>query len=192
MASTTAVASGFTTTALAAASPANWARAMPRSQVVSACPLCSAIVESFGTLRTINSNHYHCHFCQNDYDATLDDYAQVLGGLVLQGGSDVWPGSYGETPLEERWAGDRVRDQYELALLRAFTRAGKPVLGVCRGLQLLNVAYGGTLYQDIARQRPEALLHRDAARYDRHLHEVEFLPGSRLAAQGPRTGFYTG
>ncbi len=118
-------------------------------------------------------------------DATLDDYAQVLGGLVLQGGSDVWPGSYGETPLEERWAGDRVRDQYELALLRAFTRAGKPVLGVCRGLQLLNVAYGGTLYQDIARQRPEALLHRDAARYDRHLHEVELLPGSRLAALYP-------
>ena len=41
------------------------------------CPMCSAIVESFGTLRTINSNHYHCHFCQNDYDATLDDYIVV-------------------------------------------------------------------------------------------------------------------
>jgi putative glutamine amidotransferase len=118
-------------------------------------------------------------------DATLDDYAQWLGGLVLEGGSDVWPGSYGETPLQEKWSGDRVRDEYELALLRAFTRAGKPVLGVCRGLQLLNVAYGGTLYQDIATQRPGALVHRDAGLYDRNLHDVEFLPGSRLAALYP-------
>lgn len=118
-------------------------------------------------------------------DATLDDYARWLGGLVLEGGSDVWPGSYGETPLQERWSGDRVRDEYELSLLRAFTRAGKPVLGVCRGLQLLNVAHGGTLYQDIATQRPGALVHRDAALYDRNLHEVEFLPGSRLAALYP-------
>lgn len=118
-------------------------------------------------------------------DATLDDYAGWLGGLVLEGGSDVWPGSYGETPLQERWAGDRVRDEYELALLQAFAGAGKPVLGVCRGLQLLNVAYGGTLYQDIATQRPDALPHRDAALYDRHLHDIELLPGSRLAALFP-------
>ena len=118
-------------------------------------------------------------------DATLDDYARWLGGLVLQGGSDVWPGSYGEAPLDPRWTGDRVRDEYELELLRAFTRAGKPVLGVCRGLQLLNVAYGGTLYQDIGTQRPDALVHRDAGLYDRNLHDVELLPGSRLASLFP-------
>ena len=118
-------------------------------------------------------------------DATLDDYARWLGGLVLQGGSDVWPGSYGETPLDPRWTGDWLRDEYELALLQAFTREGKPVLGVCRGLQLLNVAYGGTLYQDIATQRPEALRHRDPGLYDRNFHEIELLPGSRLAALYP-------
>lgn len=118
-------------------------------------------------------------------DATLDDYASWLGGLVLQGGSDVWPGSYGETPLEERWSGDRVRDEYELALLQAFTRVGKPVLGVCRGLQIINVAYGGTLYQDLATQRPDALVHRDAGLYDRNVHDVELLPGSRLSALYP-------
>lgn len=118
-------------------------------------------------------------------DATLDDYAQWLGGLVLQGGSDLWPGSYGETPLEERWSGDRIRDEYELALLQAFVRVGKPVLGVCRGLQLLNVAYGGTLYQDIATQRPDALVHRDAGLYDRNVHDIELLPGSRLSALYP-------
>lgn len=115
-------------------------------------------------------------------DVTLDHYAEWLDGLLLEGGSDVWPGSYGETPLQDKWSGDRVRDEYEMALVAAFDRRRKPVFGVCRGLQLLNVAFGGTLYQDIATQRPEALLHRDAGLYDRHFHEVEFVPGSRLAA----------
>ena len=114
-------------------------------------------------------------------DATLADYAQWLDGLVLEGGSDVWPGSYGETPLQERWSGDRVRDDYEKALAAAFIAERKPVFGVCRGLQLLNVAFGGTLLQDIATQRPEAVSHREAALYDRHFHEVELIAGSRLA-----------
>jgi putative glutamine amidotransferase len=114
-------------------------------------------------------------------DVTLDHYAEWLDGLLLHGGSDVWPGSYGESPLEERWSGDRIRDEYETALVATFTAARKPVFGVCRGLQLLNVAFGGTLYQDIKTQRPEALQHRDAGLYDRNFHELQFVPGSRLA-----------
>ena len=115
-------------------------------------------------------------------DVTLDHYAQWLDGLVLEGGSDVWPGSYGETPLQERWSGDRIRDEYEKALVAAFGRAGKPVFGVCRGLQLLNVAFGGTLYQDIGTQRADALTHRDAGLYDKNFHDVEFVAGSHLAS----------
>lgn len=114
-------------------------------------------------------------------DVTLDDYARWLDGLMLMGGSDLWPGSYGETPLHEKWQGDRIRDEYEIALTRAFVAAGKPVLGVCRGLQLLNVAFGGTLYQDITTQLPGARTHRDAAVYDRNLHTIEFVAGTRLA-----------
>jgi len=110
----------------------------------------------------------------------LDDYAQWLDGLVLHGGADVWPGSYGETPLQERWSGDRIRDEYEQALVRSFVAAGKPVFGVCRGLQLINVAFGGTLLQDIATQQPEALVHRNAELYDQHFHTLEVLPGTRL------------
>ena len=110
----------------------------------------------------------------------FDDYAHWLDGLVLHGGADVWPGSYGETPLQERWSGDRIRDGYEQALVHAFVAAGKPVFGVCRGLQLINVAFGGTLYQDIATQRPEAVAHRDADTYDQHFHQLEILPGTRL------------
>ncbi|NDH54477.1 MAG: gamma-glutamyl-gamma-aminobutyrate hydrolase family protein, partial [Betaproteobacteria bacterium] len=105
-------------------------------------------------------------------DIGFDDYAQWLDGLVLHGGSDVWPGSYGETPLQERWNGDRNRDEYEIALVRAFANAGKPVFGICRGLQLINVAFGGTLYQDIPTQRPQALVHRDAVAYDLHFHDL--------------------
>jgi putative glutamine amidotransferase len=114
-------------------------------------------------------------------DASLDDYAAWLDALVLEGGSDVWPGSYGEEPLDENWHGDRVRDDYEKALLAAFAALGKPVLGICRGLQLMNVAHGGTLFQDIDAHRPGAVRHRDAVQYDRNLHPLEFVAGSRLA-----------
>jgi putative glutamine amidotransferase len=118
-------------------------------------------------------------------DVTLADYAELLDGLVLEGGSDMWPGSYGETPLKPEWSGDRVRDEYEMALLRAFIDAGKPVLGICRGLQVLNVAFGGTLYQDIATLKPGSRTHRDAGLYDQHFHEIELVRGTRLAALYP-------
>ena len=118
-------------------------------------------------------------------DVTLADYAQALDGLVLHGGADVWPGSYGEEPLEEKWAGDRVRDEYDKALVAAFEAQGKPVFGVCRGLQILNVAYGGTLYQDINTQVPDSFVHRDAATYDLNYHRVDIQPGTRLSSLYP-------
>jgi len=114
-------------------------------------------------------------------DVTVADYAQWLDGLVMHGGADLSPTSYGEQPLRPEWSGDRVRDEYEMALVRAFCDAGKPVFGICRGLQLINVAHGGTLYQDIATQKPGALAHRDAAAYDLNFHDVDVLPGTRLA-----------
>jgi putative glutamine amidotransferase len=119
-------------------------------------------------------------------DVTLDHYAQWLDGLVLHGGADVSPLSYGEQPLSQKWSGDKIRDDYEIDLVAAFQREGKPVFGVCRGLQLINVAYGGTLYQDIATQLPQALLHRDASVYDRHFHAVDIVAGTRLAQLYPQ------
>jgi putative glutamine amidotransferase len=121
-------------------------------------------------------------------DATLDDFADWLDALLLEGGSDLWPGSYGEQPLDPRWEGDRVRDAYEIALLSAFERRGKPVLGVCRGLQLVNVAFGGTLWQDLPTQRPSGIVHREPLVYDRNVHRVRFEPGTRLAALYPGQG----
>jgi putative glutamine amidotransferase len=116
-------------------------------------------------------------------------YARDLDALVLQGGADIAPECYGETALHPDWQGDPIRDRYELDLLRAFLDQGKPVLGICRGCQLINVALGGTLYQDIATQIPRFRLHRDAAKYDRHQHRVHILPQSRLARLYPEQEF---
>lgn len=114
-------------------------------------------------------------------DVALTDYAQWLDGLVMHGGVDVWPGSYGEAPLRPEWTGDRIRDAYEIALVKAFVAAGKPVFGICRGLQLINVAYGGTLYQDINHQVPGTRVHRDALTYDHNFHQLNIEPQSRLS-----------
>jgi putative glutamine amidotransferase len=120
-------------------------------------------------------------------DLDLHDYAQALDGLVLQGGNDVAPECYGEQALHPDWAGDAIRDRYEIELIDAFIQAGKPVFGVCRGLQLINVMFGGTLWQDIATQVPGARAHRELGKYEQHYHAIEIEPGTRLAALYPGT-----
>jgi putative glutamine amidotransferase len=115
----------------------------------------------------------------------LYHYAEALDALVLQGGADVAPPTYGEEPRDPAWKGDRVRDRYEIELFEAFVGKGKPVLGICRGCQLINVAFGGTLYQDIGTQIPGALDHRDIAKYERNFHSLKFVPGAGLAKLYP-------
>lgn len=114
----------------------------------------------------------------------LRDYARHLDGLVLQGGADVSPQTYSEAATRPEWGGDRARDVYELELLHEFVEAGKPVLGICRGCQLINVAFGGTLYQDIASDVPTAIEHV-SERYDSHYHMIHFPQGSVLGSLFP-------
>ncbi|MGD9944790.1 MAG: gamma-glutamyl-gamma-aminobutyrate hydrolase family protein [Burkholderiaceae bacterium] len=116
-----------------------------------------------------------------DFERRLTPYADLLDGLLLQGGSDMSPTSYGQTPLQPAWAGDLPRDLYELALVRLFRARGKPILGICRGAQLLNVAFGGTLFQDIETQVAGVRGHVDRPRYDLNRHAVELVAGSWLA-----------
>lgn len=113
---------------------------------------------------------------------SVRDYVEALDGLVLQGGADVSPTSYGQQALRPEWAGDPVRDRYEIELLDGFLTQGKPILGICRGAQLINVAFGGSLLQDIQTQRPAAIAHVDAQLYDQLRHSIRFETGSRLAA----------
>jgi putative glutamine amidotransferase len=113
---------------------------------------------------------------------SLSGMLDELDGLLLQGGADIAPESYGETPLDPAWSGDRPRDIYEIDLVHAALAANKPILGICRGAQLLNVALGGDMYQDIATQIPHALQHRDAERYDNLHHDIAFVPQTPLAA----------
>jgi putative glutamine amidotransferase len=103
-------------------------------------------------------------------------------GLLLQGGSDVAPASYGETPLRPEWGGDPLRDHFETLAVEIALERRIPILGICRGVQILNVALGGTLYQDINTQIPDSLVHRDWERYEELEHEVRIDPGSWLHA----------
>lgn len=113
-------------------------------------------------------------------------YVDALDGLLLQGGADMSPKSYGETPLNPLWTGDEVRDQYEIELFHEFVTQGKPVFGICRGHQVINVALGGTLYQDIGADKPGSLKHdcfpTEGYRRDYLAHDVALGDGSRLRA----------
>ena len=93
-------------------------------------------------------------------------------GLILCGGNDVDPRFYGEK-ITGAVDIDRNRDERELALLRAYVEAGKPILGICRGLQLINVFFGGSLYQHI----PDAELHKKVGEKD-SAHIVTAEPNS--------------
>jgi putative glutamine amidotransferase len=108
---------------------------------------------------------------------------ELLGqvdGVILQGGVDMSPRHYGEEPVRQEWSGDPARDVYEMELVRTCLELDLPVLGVCRGAQVLNVALGGSLYQDIETMHDGRRVHRNWDIYDRHGHDVVIEPGSWL------------
>jgi len=105
----------------------------------------------------------------------LHEILDEMDGFVFQGGSDLAPGTYGESPIiEGKWLGDAYRDQYELGIMDYAIKSDKPILAICRGMQLMNVYFGGSLYQDISTQKRDALSHRDAIKYDSIHHAIDF------------------
>ena len=106
-----------------------------------------------------------------------------LDGLLLTGGGDIAPERYGGHGHEAVYGLRPERDALELALVVHAVRHHIPFLGICRGIQILNVALGGTLYEDLASQYPHALRHHRDAVAERQVlaHAIHLTPGSRLA-----------
>jgi putative glutamine amidotransferase len=107
----------------------------------------------------------------------------AFDGLLLGGGSDVAPERYGQERLPNAALQlDEERDSTEFPLLDNALRDGAPVLGICRGLQVVNVGLGGTLIQDLPSQRPSDVVHDDSGK-DRtnRIHSVKVLGGTRLS-----------
>ena len=104
--------------------------------------------------------------------------------LLLGGGVDVDPARYGtEARLDANVEVDAERDAIDFSLLQEALRARRPVLGICRGLQVINVALGGTLVQDLELERPSAVVHQnDGEEKTRLDHRVTISPGTRLAS----------
>lgn len=106
-----------------------------------------------------------------------------LDGILLAGGNDVDPEHYGEEPLPQLGKVDGLRDRVEMQLARWATAEGKPVLGICRGMQVLNVALGGSLYQDIGTQLTQEIVHDSSftcENWEHMVHELHITPESRL------------
>lgn len=114
--------------------------------------------------------------------AAVERALDVADGLLLTGGEDVDPAAYGEHPHPALGDTNPERDATEIALMRAAQARKLPTLAICRGIQVANVALGGTLIQDIPSQRPDAGPHtHDDARASR-VHEVHVDAGTRLAS----------
>jgi putative glutamine amidotransferase len=114
-------------------------------------------------------------------DAPVDAIVERLDGLVLSGGADIDPARYGQEREPGCGTAEAERDAWELALVEVARTAGLPIFGVCRGIQVLNVAFGGTLIQDLAADAGDRHPRLEVAR-DVAVHAVKLDPGSLAAA----------
>ena len=112
------------------------------------------------------------------YPQVPEEAAQKYDCLVVCGGGDIHPSYYGESPLKPHYTYDRCFDEYELSVIRAFVKEKKPILGICRGMQSVNVALGGSLFQSIRSQL--GLCHKGS---DKKVceHEIKISKDSELS-----------
>ena len=117
-----------------------------------------------------------------DDERAVADLVATVDGLLLTGGEDVDPALYGAARHQATEEPHRERDRAEILLLAAARDAQLPTLAICRGLQVVNVALGGTLVQDIPSERRGSIDHAPAGKRDQRTHEVHLETDSRLAA----------
>ena len=98
-----------------------------------------------------------------DDESLWEEYCRLYDGFVFTGGQDVDPALFGQDKIPECGYQAPLRDNQEIWMARRLRELDKPVLGICRGLQVMNVACGGTLYQDLPTQRPSAVVHRSGS-----------------------------
>jgi putative glutamine amidotransferase len=113
-------------------------------------------------------------------DTPATELLTSFGALLLVGGGDVHPARYGEAPSETLYGLEEDRDGFEIDLLTEAARTAMPTLAICRGMQVMNVAFGGTLIQDL-RTHGGYLEHGTPSGEDRARHDVKLSPASRLA-----------
>ena len=110
----------------------------------------------------------------------IDRLVHMCDGFLFTGGQDVSPELYQEAPLEGLVTTCAKRDMMERIVLEKALKADKPILGICRGIQFINAALGGTLYQDIPSQHPSETEHRQKAPYDIPVHNVMIVKDTPL------------
>lgn len=136
-----------------------------------------------GSLITMVENSGHTALVlpvHNKLEENVEKLVSLVDALILSGGTDISCELYNEELINERWKGQLNRDKFEMALLKKAKELNKPVLGVCRGFQLINVAYGGSLYQDIITLREGSHIHRDQEMYDTLGHTASILKDTKL------------
>lgn len=112
----------------------------------------------------------------------LNDILNRIDGIIMIGGEDIHPSYYGEEPIPQLGSVDSIRDIYDIALIKMAHSKNIPMLGICRGEQLINVAFGGNLYQDIPTQHPDTTVnHRQKEPSSVPTHLVRFEAGSSIA-----------
>ena len=116
----------------------------------------------------------------SDDPATAGDYLHRIDGLLLSGGDDPTPQLFGEEPHPRIEVVDGRRDRFEMELVRDAHARDMPVLGVCRGIQMLNIALGGDIYQDIASQTDSTVSHVQSTLDDSAWHTVDVKEGTLL------------
>lgn len=114
-------------------------------------------------------------------ETEIDEYLEKIDGLLMIGGEDVSPLLFGQEPSPFLGTVAPDRDTYDLALIRKAVKKGIPVLGVCRGVQCLNIAMGGDLIQDIPSEVPDAIQHRQTGPRSYGSHSITVEKGSLMA-----------
>lgn len=163
---------------------------MPKRPVIGAVPLVDHKLESLWMLpgyfdAVSEAGGVPVMLPLTDDPEALSRALDVVDGAVVTGGQDVGPALYGEKGTDAAALCGELcpeRDAMEALLVPMLVERDVPTLGICRGIQVINAVLGGTLWQDLPRQRPSEVEHHGKAPYDQPVHVAEVLAGTPLAA----------